>query len=64
MSKRHLHIGIEDPGRGFQRFTKAWECAEQGQLLAESTSSLPQWGSIVVQGHFILWHHSIELLRL
>ena len=32
MSKRHIHIGTEDPDRGFQRFTKAWERAEQGQI--------------------------------
>ncbi len=32
MSKRHIHIGTEDPDRGFQRFTQAWERAEQGQI--------------------------------
>jgi len=32
MSKQHIHIGTEDPDRGFQRFTDAWEHAEQGLI--------------------------------
>ena len=30
MSKRHIHIGTEDPDRGFQHFTTTWERAEKG----------------------------------
>ncbi|MCH7882506.1 MAG: hypothetical protein IIB69_13250 [Proteobacteria bacterium] len=33
MSKRHIHLGTEDPDCGFKRFTKAWERAEQGQIM-------------------------------
>ena len=28
MSKRHIHIGVEDAERGFDRFVKAWHKAE------------------------------------
>ena len=31
MSK-HIHIGIEAPGHGLERFINAWEQAEQGQV--------------------------------
>ncbi|VAW57732.1 hypothetical protein MNBD_GAMMA07-744 [hydrothermal vent metagenome] len=32
MNKQHIYIGTEDPNRGFQRFTDAWEHTEQDQL--------------------------------
>ena len=32
VSKQHIHIGTEDPDRGFQRFTEAWKRAEQDQI--------------------------------
>lgn len=28
MNKQHIHIGTEAPGRGFDRFVRAWERAE------------------------------------
>ena len=32
MNKQHIHIGTEQPDRGFKRFVDAWERAEQGSL--------------------------------
>lgn len=32
MNKHHIHIGSEDPEQGYQRFTKAWQRAEGGQI--------------------------------
>ncbi len=32
MSKQHIHIGIEDKDRGFERFIKAWNKAEAGEM--------------------------------
>lgn len=31
MTKKHIHIGVEDSARGFERFTEAWKKAEQGK---------------------------------
>ena len=31
MSKQHIHIGVEDAGRGFERFLDAWHRAEAGE---------------------------------
>jgi len=31
MSKQHIHIGVEDSERGFERFTEAWHKAEDGE---------------------------------
>lgn len=28
MSKKHIHIGVEDSNRGFERFVEAWHKAE------------------------------------
>ena len=30
MSKQHIHIGVEDAERGFDRFVEAWHKAEAG----------------------------------
>ena len=30
MSKQHIHIGVEDADRGFERFVKSWHKAETG----------------------------------
>ena len=36
MSKQHIHIGVEDADRGFERFVNAWRKAETGETeLAE-----------------------------
>ena len=32
MKKQHIHIGVEDTDRGFERFVKTWERAEHGQI--------------------------------
>ena len=32
MSKQHIHIGVEDAGRGFERFMEAWRKAEAGEI--------------------------------
>jgi predicted transcriptional regulator len=32
MSKQHIHIGIEDASRGFDRFVEAWHKAETGEI--------------------------------
>lgn len=32
MTKHHVHIGTEAPDQGFERFAKAWQRAEQGEL--------------------------------
>ena len=32
MKKQHIHIGVEDAVRGFDRFAKTWERAERGQI--------------------------------
>ena len=34
MSKQHIHIGVEDAERGFERFTEAWHKAEAGEIEA------------------------------
>jgi predicted transcriptional regulator len=31
MNKQHIHVGIEDEGRGFDRFVKAWHKADDGE---------------------------------
>lgn len=31
MSKQHIHIGVEDADRGFERFVEAWHKAETGE---------------------------------
>lgn len=31
MAKQHIHIGIEDADRGFDRFIDAWHKAEKGE---------------------------------
>ena len=32
MSKQHIHMGVEDAGRGFDRFVDAWKRAEAGEI--------------------------------
>jgi len=32
MSKQHIHIGVEDADRGFERFTEAWHKIEAGEI--------------------------------
>ena len=32
MNKQHIHVGIEDTERGFERFVETWQRAEQGQI--------------------------------
>ena len=32
MNKQHIHVGIEDTDRGFERFVETWERAEQGHI--------------------------------
>ena len=32
MSKQHIHIGVEDASRGFDRFVEAWHKAEMGEI--------------------------------
>ncbi len=32
MSKRHIHMGVEDAKRGFERFVKAWHKVEAGEI--------------------------------
>ena len=32
MNKQHIHVGVEDPKRGFERFTDTWERAERDQI--------------------------------
>lgn len=34
MSKRHIHIGVEESGRAYDRFIDAWRRAERGELSA------------------------------
>jgi len=31
MSKQHIHIGVEEAGRGYARFIEAWHKAEAGE---------------------------------
>ena len=32
MSKQHIHIGVEEVGRGYARFIEAWHKAEAGEI--------------------------------
>lgn len=32
MSKKHIHIGVEESSAGYQRFVDAWKRAEQGKI--------------------------------
>ena len=32
MNKQHIHVGVEDPIRGFDRFADTWERAERDQI--------------------------------
>ena len=32
MSKQRIHIGVEDADRGFDRFIRAWQKAEAGEI--------------------------------
>ena len=32
MSKQHIHIGVEDADRGFDRFVEAWHKTEAGEF--------------------------------
>ncbi len=32
MSKQHIHIGVEDADRGFERFIRAWHKAEAEEI--------------------------------
>ena len=32
MNKQHIHIGVEDANRGFDRFVETWVRAEKGQI--------------------------------
>ena len=32
MNKHHIHVGIENTDRGFERFVGTWEPAEQGHI--------------------------------
>lgn len=32
MTKQHIHIGVEDANRGFDRFVEAWHRAETGEI--------------------------------
>ena len=32
INKQHIHVGIEDTERGFERFVETWERAEHGQI--------------------------------
>ena len=32
MSKQHIHIGVEEADRGFERFIDAWHKAETGEI--------------------------------
>ena len=31
-NKQHIHVGMEDTDRGFERFVETWERAERGQI--------------------------------
>ncbi|QEP41938.1 MarR family transcriptional regulator [Ectothiorhodospiraceae bacterium BW-2] len=33
MTKQHIHIGIESPEKGFDRFVDAWQRAESGEKI-------------------------------
>ena len=32
MNKQHIHVGVEDANRGFDRFVETWVRAEKGQI--------------------------------
>ena len=32
MDKKHIHVGVEDPNCGFDRFVETWDNAEQGRI--------------------------------
>ena len=32
MNKQHIHVGVEDTNRGFERFVETWVRAEKGQI--------------------------------
>ena len=32
MNKQHIHVGIEDTDRGFDRFVETWKRAERGHI--------------------------------
>lgn len=32
MTKQHIHIGTENPDKGFDRFVDAWQRAERGEI--------------------------------
>ena len=32
MNKQHIHVGVEDPKRGFERFADTWDRAERDQI--------------------------------
>ncbi len=32
MNKQHIHIGVEDTNRGFERYAETWARAEKGQI--------------------------------
>ena len=33
MSKKHIHVGVEEANRGLQRFVEAWHKAERGDVV-------------------------------
>jgi len=35
MSKKHIHVGVEDANHGLNRFVEAWHKAEQGDIANE-----------------------------
>ena len=32
MNKQHIHVGVEEAERGFERFIETWERAERDQI--------------------------------
>ena len=60
MNKQHIHIGIEDTDRGFERFVETWERAEHGQIKETEIHLNFEDLSMLLS---ILTPHRLEVLR-
>lgn len=38
MTKQHIHIGTENPEKGFDRFVDAWQRAERGEKIVKRST--------------------------
>ena len=60
INKQHIHVGIEDTERGFERFVETWERAEHGQIKETEIHLNFEDLSMLLS---ILTPHRLEVLR-